>query len=54
MNLNSGYGRLFLRTLSIFWSHTVMVQFKSSIDDIARLPPLEGPLFAAFLKMHQE
>ena len=34
MNLNSAYGRLFLRTLSVFWSHTMTVRFKSSIDDI--------------------
>ena len=54
MNLNSTYWRLFLRTLSVFWSHTVTVQFKSSIDDIGRFPPLEGPLFATSLKMHQE
>ena len=53
-NLNLAYGRLFLHTLSIFWSHTVMVQFKSSIDDISRFPPLEGPLFTASLKMRQE
>jgi hypothetical protein len=54
MNLNSVYGRLFLRTLSVFWSHTVTVQFKSSIDDIGTFPPLDGPLFAASLKMRQE
>ena len=54
MNLNSAYGRLFLRTLSVFWSHTVTVQSKSSIDDIGRFQPLEGPLFAASLKMRQE
>jgi hypothetical protein len=54
MNLNSAYGRLFSRTLSVFWSHTVTVQFKTSIDDIGRFPPLEGPLFAASLKMRQE
>jgi hypothetical protein len=53
MNLNSAYGRPFLRTLSVFWSHTVTVQSKSSIDDIGRFPLLEGPLFAASLKMLQ-
>jgi hypothetical protein len=54
MNLNSACGKLFLRTLSEFWSHTVTVQFKSSIDDIGRFLPLEGPLFAVSLKMRQE
>ena len=54
MNLNSAYGRLFLCTLSIFWSHMVMAQFKSSINNIVRFPHLEGPLFAASLKMRQE
>ena len=54
MNLTSAYGRLFLCTLSVFWSHTVTVQSKSSIDDIGRFQPLEGPLFAAPLEMRQE
>ena len=27
---------------------------QGSIDDIGRFPPLEGPLFAASLKMRQE
>ena len=54
MNLNSAYGSLFLPTLSVFWSHMVTVQFKSSIDDIGRFQPSEGPLFAASLKMRQE
>ena len=52
MNLNSAYGKLYLRTLSVFWSHTVTVQFKISTEDIDRFPPLEGPLFAASLESH--
>ena len=54
MNLNSAYGKLFLHTLSVFWSHTVTVQFKSSINVIGRFQPSEGLLFAVFPKMHQE
>jgi hypothetical protein len=53
-NLNSVFGRLFIRTFSVFWLRVAMVQFKSSIDDIGRFPPLEGPLFAASLKMRRE
>ena len=44
---------LFMHLVHILVSHgdSTIQEF---IDDIGRFPPLEGPLFAASLKMHQE